>query len=89
MSKIFIELFISSFGVYKETPVDVSATEGALNLPNYVAGIIKDNWTMKVFDLKLFKGPYAPSKEKLMIALQLAMQCVTNPPSNGHSILLG
>jgi hypothetical protein len=88
MSKIYIELFISSFGVYKETPVDVSVTKGALNLPNYVTRLVKDNWTMEVFDLQLFKGPYAPSKEKLMIALQLAMQCVTNPPSNGHSRLL-
>jgi hypothetical protein len=88
MSKNFIKLFISSFGVYKETPVDVSATEGDLNLPNYVARIVKDNWTMEVFDLKLFKGPYAPSKEKLMTALQLAMQCVTDPPSNGPSRLL-
>ncbi len=35
---------------------------------------------MEVYDLKLLKGPYAPSKEELMTALQLAMQCVTNPP---------
>jgi hypothetical protein len=89
MFKMCTKLFISSFGVYKEMPVDVNATKGALNLPNYVTRIVKDNWTMEVFDLELFKGPYAPSKEKLMIALQLAMQCVTNPPSNGHSILLG
>jgi hypothetical protein len=60
--------------------VDVSATKGVLDLPNYVARIIKDNWTMEVYDLKLLKGPYAPSKEELMTALQLAMQCVTNPP---------
>jgi hypothetical protein len=42
MSKICTELFISSFGVYREMPVDVSATEGALDLPDYVAGIVKD-----------------------------------------------
>ncbi len=43
MSKIYTELFISSFSVYKETPADVNATKGVLNLPNYVARIIKDN----------------------------------------------
>jgi hypothetical protein len=88
MFKIYMELFISSFGVYRETLVDVSVIEGVLDLPNYVARIVKDNWTMEVYDLKLFKGPYAPSKEELITALQLAMRCVTNPPSNGLSRLL-
>jgi hypothetical protein len=88
MSQICPKLFISSFGVYKEMPTDVSAIEGALDLLDYVVGIVKDNWTMEVFDLELFKGPYAPSKEELMTALQLAMWCVTNPPSNGPLRLL-
>jgi hypothetical protein len=83
MSQICTKLFISSFGVYKEMPTDVSAIEGALDLLDYVVGIVKDNWTMEVFDLELLKGPYAPSKEELMTTLQLAMWCVTNPPSNG------
>jgi hypothetical protein len=43
---------------------------------------------MEVFDLELLKGPYAPSKKELMTALQLAMWCVTNPPSDGPSRLL-
>ncbi len=43
MSKIYTELFISSFNVYREMPADVNATKGVLNLPNYVARIIKDN----------------------------------------------
>jgi len=43
MSKLYTELFISSFSVYRETPTDVNATKGVLNLPNYVARIIKDN----------------------------------------------
>jgi hypothetical protein len=88
MSKIYTELFISSFGVYRETLVNVNATKGVLDLPNYVARIVKDNWTMEVYDLKLHKGPYAPSKEEFMTALQLTMRCVTNPPSNGPSRLL-
>ncbi len=88
MSKICTELFISSFSVYREMPTDVSATKGVLDLPNYVTGIVKDNWTMEVFDLELLKGPCAPSKEELMTALQLAMRCVTNPPFDGPSRLL-
>ncbi len=68
--------------------MNVSATKGALNLPNYVTRIVKDNWTMEVFDLELFKGPYSPSEEELMTTLQLAMRCVTNPPSHGPSRLL-
>ncbi len=83
-----MEFFISSFSVYRETPVDDSITKSVLDLPNYVARIVKDNWTMEVYDLKLLKGPYAPLKEELMTTLQLAMRCVTNPPSNGPSRLL-
>ncbi len=82
-----MEFFISSFGVYRETPVDVTVTESVLDLPNYVTRIVNDNWTMEVYDLKLFKGPYAPSKEELMTTLQSTMRCVTNPPSNGPSRL--
>jgi hypothetical protein len=48
MSQICTKFFISSFGVYKEMPTDVSAIEGALDLLDYVAGIVKDNWTMEV-----------------------------------------
>ncbi|CAK9221577.1 unnamed protein product [Sphagnum jensenii] len=65
-----------------KAPADVSATEGALDLPDYVAGIVKENWTAEVFDVELLKGPNAPSEEELMTALQLAMRCVTNPPSD-------
>jgi hypothetical protein len=43
---------------------------------------------MEVFDLQVLKGPYAPLEKELMIALQLAMWCVTNPPFDGPSRLL-
>jgi hypothetical protein len=59
----------------------VSTTEGALDLPDYVAGIVKENWTAEVFDVELMKGSNAPSEEELMTALQLAMRCVSPPPS--------
>lgn len=42
---------------------------------------MKENWTAEVFDLELMKGAAAPSEEDLMTALQLAMRCVSNPPS--------
>jgi hypothetical protein len=87
MSKICIELFISSFIVYREMPTDVNVIEGVLDLPDYVTWIVKDNWTMEVFGLELLKGPCAPSEEELMTTLQLVMRCVTNPPYDGPSRL--
>lgn len=59
----------------------MSTTDGALDLPDYVAGIVKENWTAEVFDLELMKGAAAPTEEELMTALQLAMRCVSPPPS--------
>lgn len=59
----------------------MSTTEGALDLPDYVAGIVKENWTAEVFDLELMKGPSAPTEEELMTVLQLAMRCVSSSPS--------
>ena len=59
----------------------MSTTEGALDLPDYVAGIVKENWTAEVFDVELMKGPNAPSEEELMTALQLAMRCVSPAPA--------
>jgi hypothetical protein len=63
----------------------VSTTEGALDLPDYVAGIVKENWTAEVFDVELMKGSNAPSEEELMTALQLAMRCVSPPPERFQS----
>lgn len=59
----------------------MSTTDGALDLPDYVAGIVKENWTAEVFDLELMKGASAPTEEELMTALQLAMRCVSPQPS--------
>lgn len=64
-----------------KAPQDVSTTDGALDLPDYVAGIVKENWTAEVFDLELMKGAAAPTEEELMTALQLAMRCVSPLPS--------
>lgn len=64
-----------------KAPQDVSTTDGAIDLPDYVAGIVKENWTAEVFDLELMKGAAAPTEEELMTALQLAMRCVSPAPS--------
>ncbi|KAG0580177.1 hypothetical protein KC19_4G154000 [Ceratodon purpureus] len=65
-----------------KAPQDVSSTDGALDLPDYVASIVKENWTAEVFDVELMKGSNAPSEEELMTALQLAMRCVSPPPAD-------
>jgi hypothetical protein len=65
-----------------KAPGDVTAREGAVDLPDYVAEVVKENWTAEVFDLELMKGPAAPSEEELMTALQLAMRCVTPAPAS-------
>jgi hypothetical protein len=69
-------------GIAGKAPGDVTAREGAVDLPDYVAEVVKENWTAEVFDLELMKGPAAPSEEELMTALQLAMRCVTPAPAS-------
>lgn len=56
-----------------------SATETGMDLPDWVASIVKQQWTHEVFDLELMKGR-APGDEELINTLQLAMTCVKLPP---------
>jgi len=65
-----------------KAPADVTAREGAADLPDYVAEVAKENWTAEVFDLELMKGAAAPSEEELITALQLAMRCVASAPAS-------
>jgi hypothetical protein len=65
-----------------KAPADVTAREGATDLPDYVAEVAKENWTAEVFDLELMKGAAAPSEEELITALQLAMRCVASAPAS-------
>eukprot|EP00250_Pteridium_aquilinum_P019829 c24590_g1_i1 orf=204-2549(+) len=51
-----------------------------MDLPEWVASIVKEEWTNEIFDLELMKGA-APSEDELINTLQLAMNCVT--PSAG------
>eukprot|EP00250_Pteridium_aquilinum_P015011 c22326_g1_i2 orf=415-2790(-) len=53
--------------------------EGTLDLPEWVASIVKQQWTQEVFDLELMKGR-APGDEELINTLQLAMTCVKLAP---------
>ncbi|KAI5068329.1 hypothetical protein GOP47_0017152 [Adiantum capillus-veneris] len=55
-------------------------TEGTtMDLPDWVASIVKQEWTQEVFDIELMKGR-APGDEELINTLQLAMNCVTLAP---------
>lgn len=55
------------------------AAEGTLDLPEWVASIVKQQWTQEVFDVELMKGR-APGDEELINTLQLAMTCVKLAP---------
>ncbi|MCO5550970.1 hypothetical protein L7F22_004465 [Adiantum nelumboides] len=53
--------------------------EATMDLPEWVASIVKQEWTQEVFDLELMKGR-APGDEELINTLQLAMHCVKLAP---------
>ncbi|KAH7422840.1 hypothetical protein KP509_12G028300 [Ceratopteris richardii] len=56
-----------------------ASIEGNLDLPEWVASIVKQQWTQEVFDVELMKGR-APGDEELINTLQLAMSCVKLAP---------
>ncbi|KAI3811850.1 hypothetical protein L1987_21582 [Smallanthus sonchifolius] len=51
------------------------ATDG-LDLPQWVASIVKEEWTNEVFDLELMGDPANVGGEELLSTLKLAMHCV-------------
>lgn len=55
------------------------AMNGA-DLPNWVASIVKEEWTNEVFDLELMKDASAVGDE-LLNTLKLALHCVDPSPS--------
>lgn len=59
-----------------KAPGDTVAAETGMDLPEWVASIVKEEWTNEIFDLELMKG-VAPSEDELINTLQLAMNCVT------------
>lgn len=65
-----------------KSPGETASTDqtAGMDLPEWVASIVKEEWTNEIFDLELMKGA-APSEDELINTLQLAMNCVT--PSAG------
>ncbi|KAJ0663997.1 putative protein kinase RLK-Pelle-LRR-III family [Helianthus annuus] len=55
------------------------ATDG-LDLPQWVASIVKEEWTNEVFDLELMGDPANVGGDELLSVLKLAMHCVDPSP---------
>ncbi|KAK9069330.1 hypothetical protein SSX86_013446 [Deinandra increscens subsp. villosa] len=55
------------------------ATDG-LDLPQWVASIVKEEWTNEVFDLELMRDPANVGGDELLSSLKLAMHCVDPSP---------
>ena len=56
-----------------------------MELPEWVASIVKEEWTNEIFDLELMRGS-APSEDELISTLQLAMNCVAPSPGTRPSM---
>ncbi|RLM58327.1 putative leucine-rich repeat receptor-like protein kinase IMK3 [Panicum miliaceum] len=62
-----------------KTPAE--STNG-MDLPQWVASIVKEEWTSEVFDLELMRDAAAgPVGDELMDTLKLALHCVDPAPS--------
>lgn len=61
-----------------KSPAD--ATNG-LDLPQWVASIVKEEWTNEVFDLELMKDVTATAGDELLNTLKLALHCVDPLPA--------
>ena len=62
-----------------KTPAE--STNG-MDLPQWVASIVKEEWTSEVFDLELMRDAAAgPVGDELMDTLKLALHCVDQAPS--------
>ncbi|KAJ9543243.1 LOW QUALITY PROTEIN: hypothetical protein OSB04_022950 [Centaurea solstitialis] len=51
-----------------------------LDLPQWVASIVKEEWTNEVFDLELMGDPANVGSDELLSTLKLAMHCVDPSP---------
>ncbi|XP_040384636.1 probable leucine-rich repeat receptor-like protein kinase IMK3 [Oryza brachyantha] len=57
------------------------ATNG-MDLPQWVASIVKEEWTSEVFDLELMRdGDTGPAGDELVDTLKLALHCVDQSPT--------
>uniref|UniRef100_A0A0E0BMQ7 Protein kinase domain-containing protein n=1 Tax=Oryza glumipatula TaxID=40148 RepID=A0A0E0BMQ7_9ORYZ len=57
-------------------------TTNGMDLPQWVASIVKEEWTSEVFDLELMRdGDNGPAGDELVDTLKLALHCVDQSPS--------
>uniref|UniRef100_A0A0E0MIR0 Protein kinase domain-containing protein n=1 Tax=Oryza punctata TaxID=4537 RepID=A0A0E0MIR0_ORYPU len=57
-------------------------TTNGMDLPHWVASIVKEEWTSEVFDLELMRdGDTGPGGDELVDTLKLALHCVDQSPS--------
>lgn len=52
-----------------------------LDLPQWVASIVKEEWTNEVFDLELMRDAAGSTGDELLNALKLALHCVDPSPA--------
>ncbi|GLJ37119.1 hypothetical protein SUGI_0752710 [Cryptomeria japonica] len=64
-----------------KAPGESMTADSGMDLPQWVASIVKEEWTNEVFDLELMKDA-ATSGDELLNTLQLAMHCVDPTPSS-------
>ncbi|KAI3666951.1 hypothetical protein L6452_41992 [Arctium lappa] len=57
-----------------------SEAADGLDLPQWVASIVKEEWTNEVFDLELMGDPANVGSDELLSTLKLAMHCVDPSP---------
>ena len=56
-------------------------TTNGVDLPQWVASIVKEEWTNEVFDLELMKDSEGSTGDELLNTLKLALHCVDPSPS--------
>ncbi|VFQ99502.1 unnamed protein product [Cuscuta campestris] len=54
---------------------------GGMELPQWVASIVKEEWTNEVFDMELMRDASPSVGDELLNALKLALHCVDPSPS--------
>ncbi|KAK6943426.1 Leucine-rich repeat [Dillenia turbinata] len=58
-----------------------SKTTNGMDLPEWVASIVKEEWTNEVFDLELMRDDTSTTSDELLNTLKLALHCVDPSPS--------